>query len=414
MQLRKTWRQTVIKVPFLDLKRQYETIREEALQSIHGVLESQNLILGKEVEKLEEEISRYCGVPHAVGVASGSDAILLSIMGLDLRPGDGIVTTPFTFFATAGSISRLGCVPFFIDIDPETYNMDPEKLREFLETYCVVSQENQPFHRETKTPIRAVLPIHLFGQCADMDPILDLCRQHGLKNIEDAAQAIGASYKPTPDHPAKPAGTMGDTGCFSFYPSKNLGAFGDGGMVVCRDPNLEEKIRILRVHGSQPKYYHRFIGINSRLDALQAAVLRVKLQHLNHWSEQRRENALHYDRLFQAMNHHDLDISLPLIQYENSHIFNQYVIRVSQRDSLREYLTRHGIGTDIYYPLPLHLQECYRHLCYGQGDFPVSENACRTVLALPIFPEITPEEQQYVAENIGAFYRSQQGKPGSM
>lgn len=395
-----------MRVPFLDLKRQYETIRQEALDSIHAVLESQNFILGHEVEKLEKEISDYCGVPHAVGVASGSDAILLSIMALDVKPGDGILTTPFTFFATAGSISRLGCIPLFVDIDPKTFNMDPEKLREFLETRCEMDRKDALFDRERNIPIRAVLPVHLFGQCADMGPILELCRRHDLRIIEDAAQAIGSSYKPASDHPARPAGTMGDTGCFSFYPSKNLGAFGDGGMVISREGNPAEKIRILRVHGSRPKYYHRLIGVSSRLDAIQAAVLRVKLRYLDQWSEGRKENAGQYDRLLEGINHQDLGISLPFTQYENRHIFNQYVIRVPGRDKLREFLQAQGIGTDVYYPLPLHLQECYRHLGYREGDFPVSEQASRTVLALPIFPEITPEEQHWVVEGIEDFYRS--------
>lgn len=395
-----------MKVPFLDLKRQYETIRQEALDTVHAVIESQNFILGPEVKKLEKEIADYCGVTSAVGVASGSDAILLSIMALDLKPGEGIITTPFTFFATAGSISRLGCVPFFVDIDSKTFNMDPEKLRMFLETQCDVNTRGHLLHRQKNVPIRAVLPVHLFGQCADMDPILELCRSHDLSVIEDAAQAIGSLYRPASDHPVRPAGTMGETGCFSFYPSKNLGAFGDGGMVISRDRDLAEKIRIIRVHGSRPKYYHRLIGLNSRLDALQAAVLRVKLRHLDQWSEARGQNALQYDRLFKGISHHDLGISLPFIQYENHHIFNQYVIRVPERDRLREFLQTQGIGTDVYYPLPLHLQECYSHLGYSEGDFPASEEASRTVLALPIFPEITPEEQHWVVEKTEDFYRS--------
>jgi dTDP-4-amino-4,6-dideoxygalactose transaminase len=395
-----------MKVPFLDLKRQYETIRQEVLQAIHAVVESQSFILGKEVERLEEEIAAYCGVSHAVGVASGSDAILLSVMALEGKPGDGVVTTPFTFFATAGALSRLGCVPLFVDIDRKTYNMDPEKLCEFLQTGCNPDKNGYPVHRDRNVPVRMVLPVHLFGQCADMDPILDLCHTHDLRIIEDAAQAIGSLYTPTPDDPPRPAGSMGDTGCFSFYPSKNLGAFGDGGMVVSRNPSLAEKIRILRVHGSRPKYYHRLIGLNSRLDTLQAAVLRVKLEYLDQWSEARRHNALRYDRLFEDMNLQDFGISLPHTQYENRHIFNQYVIGVPRRDELREFLRSQGIGTDVYYPLPLHLQECYGHLGYTEGDFPASEAASRTVLALPIFPEITADEQTFVVEKIADFYRS--------
>ncbi len=395
-----------MKVPFLDLKRQYHTIRDEVLQSIHRTVESQHFILGHEVEKLEEEISQYCGSPNAVGVASGSDAILLSVMALDLKPGDGVVTTPFTFFATAGSISRLGCIPFFVDIDPKTFNMDPRKLSEFIETRCESGKKDQLLTRHMDVPIRGVLPVHLFGQCADMDPILELCGNYKLRIIEDAAQAIGSLYKPAPDSPARSAGTMGDTGCFSFYPSKNLGAFGDGGMVICRDSSLAEKIQILRVHGSRPKYYHRVIGLNSRLDALQAAVLRVKLKHLDQWSEARRRNASQYDQLFQDIDCQRLGISLPFTQYENRHIFNQYVVRVPRRDELREFLQQNGIGTDIYYPLPLHLQACFRHLGYKEGDFPKSEEASRSVVALPVFPELTTDEQHYVVEKIVAFYRS--------
>jgi dTDP-4-amino-4,6-dideoxygalactose transaminase len=395
-----------MKVPFLDLKRQYGTIRDDVLRSIHEVLEAQTFILGEEVEKLEKEISDYCGSRHAVGVASGSDAILVSIMALDLEPGDGIITTPFTFFATAGSITRLGCIPLFVDIDRRTFNLDPEKLREFVETQCHPGKKDQLMSRDGNVPIRAIVPVHLFGQCADMDPILELCRTHDLRVIEDAAQAIGASYRPASDRPARSAGTMGETGCLSFYPSKNLGAFGDGGMVICQDAGVADKIRILRTHGSRPKYYHRLIGLNSRLDALQAAVVRLKLRYLEQWSEGRKENALRYDRLFRDIDNDGLGISLPFTQYENRHIFNQYVIRAPQRDGLREFLQKHGIGTDIYYPLPLHLQECYRHLGHRKGDFPVSEDASQAVLALPIFPEITPEEQHYVVEKIGAFYRS--------
>ncbi|NIQ39179.1 MAG: transcriptional regulator [Proteobacteria bacterium] len=395
-----------MKVPFLDLKRQYETIRDEVLDAIHAVLESQNFILGDAVEKLEEEISRYCGSPNAIGVASGSDAILISVMALDLEPGAGVITTPFTFFATAGSISRLGCIPIFVDIDPLTFNLDPNKLREFIETRCGLDRKGQLLSRDKKVPIRAVLPVHLFGQSADMDPILELCRKNDLGVIEDAAQAIGSSYKPTSDQPGRFAGTMGEAGCFSFYPSKNLGAFGDGGMVICKGSTLADKIRILRAHGSRPKYYHRVVGLNSRLDAIQAVILRVKLKYLDQWSEARRQNALQYDRLFRDLDCEGIGISLPFTQYQNHHIFNQYVIRVSRRDGLREFLQKHSIGTDIYYPLPLHLQECYRHLGHREGDFPVAEEASRTVLALPIFPEITTEEQRYVVKKIGEFYRS--------
>jgi len=393
-------------VPFLDLKRQYQAIRGEILERVRAVLESQKFILGEEVEGLERELARYCGAAEAVGVASGSDAILVSIMALGLKEGEGVVTVPFTFFATAGSISRLGCIPFFVDIDPRTLNMDPEKLRAFVQTDCRVDGSGRLFHKDKGVPIRAVVPVHLFGQCADMDPIMEICGRYQLLVLEDAAQSIGAEYRPSPHRPGRQAGTMGTTGCFSFYPSKNLGGFGDGGMVVSGDTELTERVRMLRVHGSRPKYHHHLVGLNSRLDALQAAVLRVKLRYLDGWSHARKENAARYSRLFQEMGYEDLGISLPSVQYENRHVFNQYVIRVPQRERLRLFLQAHGIGTDVYYPRPLHLQECYHHLGYKEGQFPVSEEACRTALALPIFPEITPEEQRYVVEKIGAFYRS--------
>jgi dTDP-4-amino-4,6-dideoxygalactose transaminase len=395
-----------MEVPFLDLKRQYEKIRHEVRASIDQVLESQVFVLGKEVEKLEEEISRYTGSLHAVGVASGSDAILLSLMALGMGPGEGVITTPFTFFATAGSISHLGCVALFVDIDPDTYNMSPESLELFLKTQCTTDEKGQRRHRDTGVPVRCVIPVHLFGQCADMDPILDLCRSHNLTVIEDAAQAIGSLYQPDTDHGPRSAGTMGASGCFSFYPSKNLGAFGDGGMVVCQDDEIADRIRMLRVHGSRPKYYHKLIGVNSRLDALQAAVLRVKLKYLDQWTEARRQNAQHYNELFANINHQKIGISLPQRQNHNRHIFNQYVIRAPKRDELRNFLSDHDIGTDIYYPRPLHLQACYAHLGHKEGDFPVSEKASQTVLALPIFPEVTSEEQAYVVDTIETFYRS--------
>jgi len=372
-------------VPFLDLKAQYHTIKEEIDRAVAEVIEEQYFILGPKVAALETAIAEYSRARHAVGVASGSDALALSLLAMDVGPGDEILTTPFTFFATAGSISETGAIPRFVDINPETYNIDPDQIEKAV------------------TPkTKAIMPVHLFGQCADMDPIMEVARRKNLFVIEDAAQAIGADY--VKNGLAKRAGGIGDVGCFSFYPSKNLGAFGDGGMVVSNTDRFAERVRLLRVHGAAAKYYHRYVGVNSRLDALQAAVLLVKLRHLDEWSDQRRLNAERYDRLFAAANRDGLEIMTPKVQYANRHIYNQYVIRVPQRDGLREFLSRHGVGTDVYYPLPLHLQECYQNLGYRKGDFPESERAADETVALPIFPELGEDRQEYVVEQIREFY----------
>ena len=374
-----------MRVPLLDLKAQYKTIREEIKVAIDEVLESQNFILGEKVKELEETIAAYSGSKFAVGVASGSDALLLSLMALDVGFGDKVITTPYTFFATAGSISRLGAYPVFVDIEPETYNLSPEKLSEYLEKMT------------PKSKIKAIIPVHLFGQCADMDSILKIAQDNSIPVIEDAAQAIGSCYK------GRKAGSMGEIGCFSFFPSKNLGGFGDGGMVITDNEDLSEKLRILRVHGSKPKYHHKVIGCNSRLDTLQAAVLLVKLKYLDKWTARRRENADYYQKRFQDNDLTEF-ITLPRVRKGNFHIYNQFVIRAKKRDELRIFLSQQGIGTEIYYPIPLHLQECYRNLEYKEGDFPESEKAARETLALPIYPELTTLQQDYIVDKIREFY----------
>ncbi|NWF57257.1 MAG: DegT/DnrJ/EryC1/StrS family aminotransferase [Syntrophaceae bacterium] len=385
-----------MKVPLLDLKAQYRKIREEINGEIQKVLESQFFILGPMVEALEREIAADCGVPHAIGVASGTDALLLSLMALKVKPGDRVITVPFTFFATGGVISRLGAVPVFIDIDPVTYNLDLNRLEDFL-------RKNR---RAAKVP-KVVMPVHLFGQMTDMKVLMEVSRRFGLRVVEDAAQALGARQKvgfAAAQNEEWMAGAAGDLGCFSFFPSKNLGGFGDGGMVITRDETLACKVRLLRVHGSKSKYEHDLIGINSRLDALQAAVLRVKRKYLHRWTEGRRRNADRYRALFRETKIRDSLVSLPREQKGFYHIYNQFVIRVKDRDALREHLRKEEIGTEVYYPIPLHLQECYRHLGYHPGDLPESERAAREVLALPIFPELTLAQQRRVVRAIADFY----------
>jgi dTDP-4-amino-4,6-dideoxygalactose transaminase len=378
-----------MKVPFFDLRPQFISIEREIKSALDEVFKTQQFILGPQVEALEKAIAQYCGTRYAIGVASGSDALLLSLMAFGIGSGDEVIIPTFTFFATAGVVSRVGATPVFVDIDSHTFNIDPSKIEEKITSRA-----------------KAIIPVHLFGQCADMDPILQIARDRGIFVIEDAAQALGAEYKPPHCSDGRRAGQMGDIGCFSFYPTKNLGAFGDAGMVVTDNPQLAEKIRLLRVHGSNPKYFYRLIGINSRLDSIQAAILLVKLRHLEKWTEGRRKKAEQYQSLF-----HDFLLSLPsmklpTIQYENRHIFNQYVIRVPERNRLRQFLMGEGIGTDIYYPLSLHLQECYAFLNYKQGEFPSSEKASEETLALPVYPELTEEQQVFVVDRIKAFYES--------
>ena len=383
---REAWMKT--KVPFFDLSVQFKSIENEIKSALEEVFRSQQFIMGPQVQVLEETVAQYCRTRYAMGVASGSDALLLSLMALGIGAGDEVLLPSFTFFATAGSVSRLGAIPIFVDIDQETYNMAPSEIEEKITSRT-----------------KAIIPVHLFGQCADMNPILQIAKAKKLFVIEDAAQALGAEYKPTPGSEGRRAGQMGDLGCFSFYPTKNLGAFGDAGMVVTDNPNLAEKIRLLRVHGSQPKYFHKQIGINSRLDTFQAAILLVKFKYLEKWTTERQKKAKRYQSLFQDLLSSVKNIKLPTIQYHNRHIFHQYVIRVPERDRLKKFLAEEGVGTDIYYPIPLHLQECYAFMKHQRGDLPNSEKASEEVLALPIYPELTEDQQLMVVDRIKAFYR---------
>lgn len=369
-----------MRVPLLDLQAQYRSIREEVREAVGRVLDSQRFILGPEVEALEAEVCARLGAKHAVGVCSGSDALVLSLMALGVGPGDVVLTTPFTFFATAGAISLVGARPAFVDIDPATFNLDPDRLAEALE----------------RLRPRAVIPVHLFGQCAEMDPILEACRGRGVRVVEDAAQAFGARYR------GRAAGTMGDVGCFSFFPSKVLGGYGDGGMVVTDDPDLAAELRLLRVHGSPQRYVHVRVGRNARLDEIQAAVLRVKLRHLEGWLAARRQVAQRYRQLFREAGLEEVGLPAELPHAE--HVYHQFVIRVPRRDQLREHLRSRGVDTQVYYPLPLHLQPCYVGLGYRAGDFPEAERAAREVLALPIYPELSPPMQEHVVKAIAEFY----------
>ncbi len=377
-----------MKIPLLDLKEQYASIKEEIRAAVDEVFDSQYFILGPKVTELEKEIARYSETPYALGVSSGTDALLISLMALGIEPGDEVITTPFTFFSTAGVISRLNATPKFVDIDPDTFNMDPNKLEPAIT-------------RRT----RAVIPVHLFGQCADMDPILETASKHALPVIEDAAQSIGAQYK------RKKAGSMGEFGIFSFFPSKNLGGAGDGGMVITRESALYDKLEALRVHGARSKYYHKIVGGNFRLDALQAAVLLVKLKYLDSWSEKRRKNAALYNRLFAQSGLIEKGaVKTPIEVYKDSgdrnhHIYNQYTLRTRSRDKLREYLKEQGISTAVYYPVPLHLQECFKDLGYLKGDLPAAEDASRSVLSLPVYPELTNSQQEYIVGKMSDFFK---------
>lgn len=368
-------------VPLLDLKEQNATLRPEIEAALARVLDTNGFILGGEVAELECELAGYCGVKYAIGCASGSDAILLALMAYDIGPGDEVITTPYSFFATVSAITRLGATPVFVDIDPVTYNLD-------------TSQVEAAITSRTK----AIEPVHLYGQCADMAALREIASRHNIPLVEDAAQAIGAEEN------GVQAGAIGEIGCFSFYPSKNLGGMGDGGFITTNDDALAKKLLALRVHGSEEKYYHKYVGLNSRLDGFQGAVLRVKLPHLDAWTDKRRANADTYRRLFTDLGLTE-QIGIPFERPNAKHIYNQYVIRVpGRRDELRAHLTEEGIGTDIYYPVPLHLQECFAYLGYKPGDMPESEKAALETLALPIYPELTSEQQQYVAESIADFF----------
>jgi dTDP-4-amino-4,6-dideoxygalactose transaminase len=387
----------MINVPLLDLRAQFAQIRAEVMPAIDQVCASQHFILGQQVRALEEEISRYCAASEGIGVSSGTDALLLALMTLDIRTGDEVITSPFTFFATAGTIARTGARPVFCDIDPVTYNMSPAAVQSFIEGQCA-EQNGRLINRATGGHVRALMPVHLYGQSADMDPLMAIAGKYGLKVIEDAAQAIGTEYK----NGAR-AGTIGDVGCFSFFPSKNLGAFGDAGLCTTNDPELAERMRVLRVHGGKPKYFHALIGGNFRIDELQAAVLRVKLKYLDGWTEGRQRNAAYYDSAFAAAGLTP-KLRTPRALAGYRHIFNQYIVRVEKRDSLKERLAERSIGSEIYYPVPLHLQECFAYLGYRAGDFPHSERAAKETLALPIYPELEEPQLAHVVATIAEFY----------
>ena len=391
-----------MKVPLLDLKLQYQSLKKELDEAVLRIAESQYFILGPEVEKMEKEFCDYLNCRHSIGVSSGTDALLLALMAIDLKPGDEVIVPTYSFFATAGVVSRMNAVPVFADIDPVTFNISVDDIKKKI------------------TPkTKAIVPVHLYGQSAAMEKIMRVAKDHDLMVIEDAAQAIGTQYKD-----GSFVGTIGDIGCFSFFPSKNLGGYGDGGLVTTNNDELAYLIKIKRVHGGEQKYYHKVIGGNFRIDALQAAVLRVKLPHLNKWSEKRRKNAEYYNQLFikaglaedtgkikfDDKNH----VLLPKAIYKtlsqsskteinNYHIYNQYIIRVQQRDELKKFLTENEIGNEIYYPVPFHLQECFADLHYKKSEFPISEEACNTSLALPVFPELTKEQQEYVVLKIKEF-----------
>ena len=378
-----------MQIPLLDLKAHHAPIQDEILSAMRRVVQSQTFILGQEVATLEEHIASYCQTKFGIGVSSGTDALLLALMALGIgSDGDEVITTPYSFFATAEVIVRVGGKPVFVDIDPISYAMNPAHIERVI------------------TPkTKAIIPVHLYGQCADMKPILDIAQRHQLAVIEDAAQALGAAYTD-----GRRTGNMGTVGCFSFFPSKNLGAMGDAGMVVTNDVQLADRLRTLRVHGAEHKHYHRLMGGNFRLDAIQAAILNVKLKYLNDWTSQRARNASRYETLFKKSDVVETNqIQLPTAMYahagiDNHHIYNQFVIRARQRDRLHRYLGDNGVASEIYYPVPLHLQECFGNLGYREGDFPESERAAREILALPIYPELTNEQQTYIVDTIQSFY----------
>jgi len=384
-------------VPLLDLKAQFAQIHAEVMPLIEQVCATQQFILGENVRGFEEEIARYCGAPFGVGVSSGTDALLLAMMALGIGVGDEVVTSPFTFFATAGTIARTGARPIFCDIDPVTFNMSTSAVQTFIERDCVTTGDGL-VNRATRGRIKAIMPVHLYGQSADMDGFMEIARRHGLKVIEDAAQAVGTEYK----HGVR-VGSIGDIGCFSFFPSKNLGAFGDAGLCTTQDPELAERMRVLRVHGGKPKYFHALIGGNFRIDELQAAVLRIKLKYLDGWTAGRQRNAAYYDRAFSAAGlggRGHYSAAAP----GQRHIFNQYVIRVHERDALKKFLGEHGIGTEIYYPVPLDRQECFSYLGYAPGTFPESERAAAETLAIPIYPELTDNQLGTVVARVAEYF----------
>ena len=386
-----------MQVPLLDLRPQHEGLRDEIIAAVTDVIDSTRYIMGPELERFEEAVAEYSGCKYALGVSSGTDALLLALMSLNIGPGDKVLVPDFSFFATAGVVSRLNAEPVFLEIDPTTFNLCPKHLEEKLESYT----------EEELAQVKAVIPVHLFGQCADMQAILGVAQQFGIAVVEDAAQAIGAEYRLNGE--ARRAGNMSNVGCMSFFPSKNLGGVGDGGMVTTNDTELHHQLHIKRVHGAEPKYYHKVIGGNFRMDPIQACVLRIKLQRLEAWHEQRRQNAKQYNQLFGEAQLEE--VVCPAAVYEddnllNHHVYNQYTVRVQRREDLRKFLQERGVATEIYYPVPFHRQECFADLGYRPGSLPESDRAAQEVLALPIYPGLTTEMQEYVVENLVEFYRS--------
>ena len=392
-----------MRVPLLDLSKQYRALAAPIRQQIDEVLQSQRFILGPKVEQFERALCDYTGTKFAIGVSSGTDALLAVLMALEIGPGDAVITTPYSFFATAACIVRVGATPLFVDIEPETFNISPEAIRSFIEKNC--RQTNGVLMTRDRQAVRLIIPVHLFGLCCEMDAIMETAREYELLVIEDAAQAIGAGY-PRSGGVAS-AGAIGDVGCFSFYPSKNLGAAGDAGAIVCMAENLATRLRTCRQHGMEPRYYHQFIGGNFRLDELQAAILQVKLPHLAGWSAARRAAADFYREEFSRRNLAD-SVILPGEPYRgragNHHIYHQFIIRAERRDELKAHLASNEIGSEIYYPVPLHLQQCFSYLEYKEGDFPEAERAAAETLALPIYPELSREAQRFVVDKIAEFY----------
>lgn len=385
-------------VPLLDLRAQYAPLKSAIQSAISELCDSQYFVLGPNVVELEKQIAAYSGSAHGIGVSSGTDALLLALMAYDIGPGDEVITSPYTFFATAGVIARLNARPVFCDIDPETFNLSPQAVRTFIESQCEM-RDGVLVNRSTGGTVRAIIPVHLYGQMADMDAFVALASEFGLALIEDAAQAIGSE---TAD--GRRAGSIGDIGCFSFFPTKNLGAFGDAGMCTTSDEDLAGKLIIKRVHGGEPKYFHHVIGGNFRLDALQAVVLIEKLKYLDDWTAARQANAQHYNSLFESTG---LGESItPPVERPGRHIYNQYIVRCDRRDELRDWLQQNEIGCEIYYPVSLHSQQCFSYLGHKPDDFPEATRAADETLALPIFPELTPEQREYVVERIAAFYKA--------
>jgi dTDP-4-amino-4,6-dideoxygalactose transaminase len=386
-----------MQVPLLDLKPQYRALKSEILTALEQVCDSQAFILGPAVKQLEAEVAAYSGCTHGIGMSSGTDALLAALMALDIGAGDGVVTTPYTFFATAGTIARVGARPVFVDIDPGTYNLSVPALEKFLKNDC--KREGARLVRKASgVTLKAIMPVHLYGQMVDMTPLMALAREFGLRVIEDAAQAIGSA-----DGQGRRACSIGDIGCLSFFPTKNLGAFGDAGMCVTNDPQLAAKLAMIRVHGMEPKYYHQLVGGNFRIDELQAAVLVIKLKHLDAWSRARQENACFYFGAFGKAGLKSL-VTLPEALPGARHIYNQFIIRSPKRDALRAHLSAKGVGSEIYYPVPLHRQQCFAYLGYAEGAFPESERAAAETAALPIFPELSREQLQYVVDVIAEFH----------